>query len=61
MSLLSILIFLIVIGLVYYLINAFLPLPEPFKKIINIILICIVIVYLLKVLGVWAYLATVTL
>jgi hypothetical protein len=58
MSLLSILIFLVVIGLIYYLFNTIVPLPPVVRRIINIALIVIAVVYLLKALGVWAYLAS---
>jgi hypothetical protein len=58
MSILSILIFLVVIGLIYYLFNTIVPLPPAVRRIFNIVLILVAVVYLLKALGVWAYLVS---
>jgi hypothetical protein len=60
MSLLTILIALIVIGLLLWVINTYIPMDSKIKNIINILVVIVVIVWLLKASGVWASLAGVT-
>lgn len=57
MNLLSIIIILVVVGIVLYVINTYLPVDGKIKQIINWVVIGVVVVWLLKVLGVWAYLS----
>ena len=59
MSLLTIVIVLIVVGLGLWLINAYIPMQPVIKKILNIVVIVVVIVWLLAALGVWHYIANV--
>jgi hypothetical protein len=56
MSLLSIVILLIVVGIILYAINAYIPMDATIKKILNIVVVVVVVIYLLKVLGAFAYL-----
>ncbi len=49
-TLLGLLVLVIVMGLVYWLIG-YLPIPEPFNKIIMVIMILILIVYVLALAG----------
>jgi len=56
MSLLYIFIVLIVVGILLYWVNEYLPLDAKIKKIINIVAIVIIVIWLLKVFGVWGYL-----
>lgn len=49
----SILVFLVVLALVYYLISL-LPIPSPFNQIINVIFILIAILYLLEKFGLFS-------
>jgi hypothetical protein len=51
MSLISLLIFVIVLGLVFYILRL-LPLPEPWRTVAFVILALIAIVYLLRLIGV---------
>lgn len=51
MSLISLLVFVIVMGLIYWLLTM-LPLPEPFKKVALVIFIIICILILLNMIGV---------
>jgi hypothetical protein len=51
MSLISLLIWLIILGLVLYLINT-LPIDPTLKRIIHIVVVVIVVLWLLQVLGV---------
>lgn len=52
MDLLSILITLIIVGVVLYLINTFVPIDGRIKKVINIATIVIVVIWLVKVTGI---------
>lgn len=61
MSLLTILIVLIAIGIILWLINNYLPLDATIKKIINVVVIIAIIIWLLKVFGLWAHLSQATL
>lgn len=59
MSLITILIVLIVVGVVLWLVNTYVPMQPPIKKILNIVAVIIVVIWLLQVLGVWAYIGDV--
>jgi hypothetical protein len=56
MSLMAMVIALCVLGVVLWLINAYVPLDDKIKKIINILVIIVVVVWVLKELGLWDYL-----
>jgi hypothetical protein len=59
MSLLSILILLIVVGVVLYLINNYLPLDGKIKTIINWVVVIVIVIFLLKAFGVWGAMGSV--
>ena len=52
MSLLTLLIFLSVMGVVVYCINAYIPMPPIFKTIILTLAVCVAIYYVLSVTGI---------
>ena len=52
MSLISLIITLIVIGVLLWLVNAYIPMDGKIKKIINIVVVICVVVWLLSVFGV---------
>jgi hypothetical protein len=56
MSLLSILIVLIVAGILLWLVNNYIPMDHKIKNILNAVVVVVVIVWLLKVFGVFVYL-----
>jgi hypothetical protein len=56
MSILTILIVLIVVGLLLWLANTYIPMDAKIKKIMNIVVVIIVIVWLLNAFGVFGYL-----
>lgn len=60
MNLLTIIVAIIVVGLVLWLVNTYLPLEVRIKQILNIVVIIVLVVWLLKATGVWAYLARIT-
>jgi len=59
MPLLQILLVLIIIGVLLWLINTYIPMDEKIKKIINIVTVIIIVVWLFNVFGLLAYLGKV--
>jgi hypothetical protein len=59
MNLLTIVIVLIVVGVLLWLVNAYIPMSLLIKRILNITVAVIVVIWLLKILGAWAYIASV--
>ena len=59
MSLLSVLLVLIVVGVILYLINAVVPIDPKIKAIINWVVVIFVIIWLLKAFGLLASLGSV--
>lgn len=51
MSLITILLVLIVVGVLLWLVNTYIPMDGTIKKIFNIVVVIIVIIWLLKVFG----------
>jgi len=54
MPLLTILLVIIVVGVLLWLINSFIPMDHNIKKILNVVVIIILIVWLLKVFGIFS-------
>lgn len=59
MSILTILVVLVVVGIVLYLVNSFIPMDEKIKRILNIVVVVAVVIWLLKAVGALAYLGNV--
>lgn len=59
MSLLSVLLIIIFVGILLWAVNTYVPMDRKIKNILNIVVVFIVIVWLLKVFGVWAYMMTI--
>jgi len=53
MSLLNVLITIIVVGVLLWLVNRFIPMQGTIKWILNLVVVIALIVWLLKVFGVW--------
>ena len=53
MSLISIVIVLVVVGLVLWLINNYIPMAGSIKSILNVVVVVCVVVWLLQVFGLW--------
>lgn len=51
--LITVIITLVVVGLILWLINRYIPMASSIKSILNIVVIIIVIIWLLKVFGIW--------
>lgn len=59
MSLLSLIVALVVVGVVLYAINKFVPMEGSVKRLLNIVVICVMVVLLLKEFGLLDFLDTV--
>lgn len=59
MSLISIIITLIVVGVLLWLVNTYIPMDGKIKKILNIVVLVVVILWLLQVFGVLSHLRNV--
>ena len=57
MSILTLLIVLVVVGVLLWLINAYIPMDGKIKKILNIVVVIAVILWLLKAFGLFAALS----
>lgn len=60
MSILAIVLVILVVGILLWLVNTQFPMQPTVKKILNWVVVGILVVWLLKVFGVWAYLSQVT-
>ena len=58
MSILTVIITLVVVGFVLWLINR-IPMQRTIKSILNAVVVIIVVVWLFKIFGLWAYLTNV--
>ena len=60
MPLLPIIITIIVVGVLLWAVNTYLPMDPKLKQILNIVVVICVILWLLKAFGVWSYMAHLT-
>lgn len=60
MSLLSLVISLIVVGVLLWLVNAYIPMDAAIKRILNVVVVIAVVLWLLKAFGVFDSLGAVT-
>jgi hypothetical protein len=51
--LLTVVIYLVIVGLILWLINRFIPMASSIKSILNIVVVIAVIIWLLRVFGIW--------
>jgi hypothetical protein len=59
MPLMSVLVTLIVVGIVLWLINTYIPMDGKIKQILNIVAVIAVVIWLLRVFGVWGNLGNI--
>lgn len=59
MPLLTVLLIIIIIGVVLWLINSFIPMDRKIKQIFNIVVVIALIIWLLKVFGLFNYLTNI--
>jgi len=60
MPLISVVITLIVVGVLLWLVNAYIPMDANIKKVLNAVVLIIVVLWLLNVFGVFGYVSNVT-
>ena len=59
MSLLSVVLALIVVGVLLWLVNTYVPMDAKVKQILNIVVVIALVLWLLKAFGVWSALGSV--
>lgn len=55
MSLISLIVVLVVVGVILYLVNNFIPMDGKIKNVLNIVVLIVVILWLLSVFGILGY------
>lgn len=58
MTLIHVVLVLIVVGVLLWLIDRFIPMAGPIKSILNAVVVIAVIVWLLNVFGLWGYITS---
>ena len=58
MSILSLIIAIVIVGLLMWAINSFIPMEARIKQILNIVVIVLLVIWILKALGVFAVLGS---
>jgi hypothetical protein len=59
MPILNVLLVLIVAGVILWLVNQFVPMDATIKKILNIVVVIVIVIWLLKVFGIFQYLLSI--
>lgn len=59
MPLLTVLLIIIIVGVVLWLINSFIPMDRKIKQIFNIVVVIALVIWLLKVFGLFTYLTSI--
>jgi hypothetical protein len=59
MPLLTILIVLIIAGVLLWLVNNYIPMDRKIKSILNIVVVIVLVIWLLKIFGVFSYLTSI--
>ena len=59
MPLIQVIITLIVVGVLLWLINRYIPMAVSIKSILNAVIVIAVVVWLLKVFGLWSYITNI--
>lgn len=55
MPLIEIVVVLIVVGVLLWLINSYIPMAPAIKSLLNAVVVIVLIVWILKVFGLWSY------
>ena len=59
MSLVTIVVTLVVVGVLLWLINTYIPMDGKIKKILNIVVVVVVVLWVLNIFGVWDHIRSV--
>lgn len=57
MPLIEIVVVLIVVGVLLWLVNTYIPMAGPIKSLLNAVVVIVMVVWILKVFGLWQYVA----
>jgi hypothetical protein len=57
-ALIEVVIVLIVVGVLLWLINTYIPMASPIKSLLNAVVVIALVVWLLQVFGVWHYITS---
>jgi hypothetical protein len=55
MPLIEIVIVLIVVGVLLWLVNTYIPMAGPIKSLLNAVVVIVMVVWVLKIFGLWHY------
>jgi hypothetical protein len=53
MSIIGVIVVLVVVGVLMWLINSYIPMADPYKKILNVVIVILIVLWLLNVFGVF--------
>ncbi|HXU76950.1 MAG TPA: Thivi_2564 family membrane protein [Methylomirabilota bacterium] len=56
MSLITIVVTLVIVGVLLWLVNTYIPMDGKIKRILNVVVVVVVVLWLLNVFGVWGQL-----
>jgi hypothetical protein len=59
MSLIAVVLTLIAIGVLLWLAETYIPMSDPIKKLLRVVVIVAVVIWLLRVFGIWQYIDTI--
>ena len=59
MPLIQVIVVLIVVGVLLWLINRYIPMAASIKSILNAVVVIAVVVWLLKIFGLWSYITNI--
>ncbi|MGA8098309.1 MAG: Thivi_2564 family membrane protein [Candidatus Cybelea sp.] len=59
MALIEIVVVLIVVGVLLWLVNTYIPMASPVKSLLNAVVVIVLVIWLLQVFGVWHYITNV--
>lgn len=57
MSLISLIVAIVVVGILLWAINSYIPMDDKIKKILNIVVVVVLVLWILQAFGVWGYLS----
>jgi hypothetical protein len=58
-ALIEIVIVLIVVGVLLWLVNTYIPMASPVKSLLNAVVVIVLVIWLLQVFGVWHYITNI--
>ncbi|MGA9945552.1 MAG: Thivi_2564 family membrane protein [Candidatus Cybelea sp.] len=59
MALIEVVIVLIVVGVLLWLVNTYIPMASPVKSLLNAVVVIALVIWLLQVFGVWHYITNI--